>query len=84
MNKYILKGYLDIAKMTYNSVIKPIGEMTLEVGKSAYESGKKEFKITFTEQDKKEIKESVNVIKTNINIIKNKDKKDNQSFSFDI
>ena len=67
MNKYMLKSYFSIAKMGYDNIVKPIGQMTFEVGKSAYKATIEGFNENFTKETKQEIKESWNEIKNNCN-----------------
>ena len=65
MNKYMLKSYFSIAKMGYDNIVKPIGQMTFEVGKTACISAAEGFNESFTKEVKQEIKESWNEIKYN-------------------
>ena len=67
MNKYMLKSYFSIAKMGYDNIVKPIEQMTFEVGKSAYTATIEGFNENFTKETKQEIKESWNEIKNNCN-----------------
>ena len=65
MNKYMLKSYFSIAKMGYDNIVKPIGQMTFEVGKSACITAAESFNESFTKEAKQEIKESWNELKDN-------------------
>ena len=67
MNKYMLKSYFSIAKMGYTNIVKPIGQMTFEVGKSACKAATESFNESFTKETKQEIKESWNEVKNNCN-----------------